>query len=598
MKDLLKHVLLLLFLTVSSAFAGQNQLMASKSYLCHFRKGEIRIDGRLDDKAWLNVPWSDNFVDIATANAAPANRVTRFKMLWDSTYCYIAACLVEHDIWAELLHRDDTVYHDNDFEVFIDPDGDGKNYFELEVNALGTVMDLFLPKPYNQGGKAQMKWDAKGLQLAVARYGTINHPGDTDTRWTVEMAIPWKALKGQKPPADGSSWRFNFSRVEWAADIQNGKYKKRRNPVNGKFLPEENWVWSPQGVVNMHIPSRWGTVRFVRDPAPQIVPKLWVWTQAHKKWKDNRWFETLKKLSQAGIRGLLLSADTATLHKMALMAQCFNIQVHAWYVTMNNRNAPAQWLSVNALGQSLAQHKAYVNYYKFMCPGLPAVRSFLLNKMKELSSVRGLAGIHFDYIRYVDVILPKKLQPKYHLKQKEIMPQFDYGYHPYMRKRFSEKYGIDPLNLSDPLHDTTWLHFRLKVLDTTVIRLRNEIKKAGLKTSAAVFPTPDMSRRMVRQDWDRWQLDYYFSMAYHNFYGKKYAWLQRVSATDKRAVGKHSMVFTGLFLPALKKRHQLTRAMKASLTGGADGIALFNLRALDAHLLQQVAAFAHRQGWQ
>ncbi len=596
MKEFLKLVIVLFFLVSSAYLSGQN-MVSPKRYDCHYRKGNIRIDGQLDDRAWQNVSWSDNFVDIASAKTASPNRMTRMKMIWDSTHLYIAACLVETDLTGRLRHHDDTIYHDNDFEVFMDPDGDGKNYFEIEINTLGTVMDLFLPKPYNAGGRADMQWDVKGLQTAVARYGTLNHPGDTDSRWTVEIAIPWKALKGQGPPAEGDVWRMNFSRVEWLMDTSNGKYVKRKNLATGELLPEENWVWSPQGVVNMHIPSRWGYVRFDHNPAPVTIPKIWVWSQAHRSWNDNHWFNVLRKLSQAGITGLLLSADTAQLHKIVLMAQCFNMQVQAWYVTMNNRKAPAQWLSVNALGQSLARQKAYVDYYKFMCPALPAVRQFLQEKMKELGSVRGLSGIHFDYIRYVDVILPKKLQPKYHLKQTDIMPQFDYGYHPYMRKIFKEKYGTDPLHLPDPLHDTTWLHFRLKVLDTTVIQLRNEIRNMGLAVSAAVFPTPDMSRRMVRQDWSRWHLDEYFPMAYHNFYGKKYAWLKRVSTTDRQAVGEHAKIFTGLFLPALKKRHQLTRAMKASLKGGADGIALFDLRVLDDHLLRQVAAFRRNQGW-
>ena len=226
-----------------------------------------------------------------------------------------------------------------------------------------------------------------------------------------------------------------------------------------------------------------------------------------------------------------------------------------------------------------------------MCPGLPQVRNYLKNKINELISVKGLSGIHFDYIRYVDVILPKKLQPKYHLRQKDIMPEYDYGYHPYMRKIYEEKYGIDPLSLPDPLHDTTWLSFRLKVLDTTVIQLRNQIEKAGLITSAAVFPTPDMARSMVRQDWDSWHLNYYFPMAYHSFYGKKYAWLRRVSKIDRASVGKGSKIFTGLFLPALKKGNSLTKAMRASFKGGADGIAFFDLRSLNDSLLQQVARF-------
>ncbi len=592
MNRLLTCMFLLMLLPLG--LSAQNNPFPRR-YTCYYTPDSITIDGKINDKAWQNIPWSDNFVDIATAAKAPENLFTRFKMMWNKQYCYIAACIGDPNIWGKLTKRDAIIYKDNDFEVFLDPEGNGLNYYELEINTLGTVMDLFMKKPYNKGGKANLAWNFKGLHSAVATYGTINHPHDTDSRWTVELAIPWSAFKEKKKPANGDQWRVNFSRVEWPVSVKNGIYLKKKNPVTGHNLPEANWVWSPQGVVNMHIPSKWGYVKFVKRQAKPVVPEFWVWSQAYHNWSSNKWQTTLQKLANAGIKGLLLHGDTADIHRVAVMATCFGIQTHIWFITMNNPKAPAQWLSVNEQGKSLAQQKAYVKYYKFMCPALPAVRQYLLGKMKELESVKGISGIHFDYIRYVDVILPKKLQPKYHLKQKDIMPQFDYGYHPYMRKLYKEKYGIDPLNLPDPLHNKSWLDFRLKVLDTTVVQLRNQIEKAGLATSAAVFPTPDMARRMVRQDWDSWHLNYYFPMAYNNFYGKKYAWLKRVSRIDKKAVGRNSKIFTGLFLPALKKGNRLTKAMKAAIKGGADGIAFFDLRALNHHLLQQIYRFQKKK---
>ena len=151
------------------------------------------------------------------------------------------------------------------------------------------------------------------------------------------------------------------------------------------------------------------------------------------------------------------------------------------------------------------------------------------------------------------------------------------------------------MKLADPLHNKSWLEFRLQVLDTTVILLRNQIEKAGLITSAAVFPTPNMARRMVRQDWSRWHLNYYFPMIYNNFYGRKYNWIKKVTKEDEKAVGENSKVFSGLFLPALKKGNRLTRAMKAAFKGGADGIAFFNLNALNKHLLRQIVKFQHQK---
>ena len=106
-------------------------------------------------------------------------------MLWDDQYLYVAAELEEPHVWATLTEHDSVIFHDNDFEVFLNPSGDGLNYFEFEINALNTSWDLFLPKPYREGGKADNSWDIPGLRTAVHVNGTLNDPRDTDRGWTV-----------------------------------------------------------------------------------------------------------------------------------------------------------------------------------------------------------------------------------------------------------------------------------------------------------------------------------------------------------------------------------------------------------------------------
>jgi hypothetical protein len=109
-------------------------------------------------------------------------------------------------------------------------------------------------------------WDITGLQSAVAVRGTVNDPTDADMAWTVELAFPWAALAEHAPesraPRDGEQWRINLSRVQWDLDVVDGGYQKRRDAVTGDPLPEHNWVWSPQGAINMHMPERWGVVQF------------------------------------------------------------------------------------------------------------------------------------------------------------------------------------------------------------------------------------------------------------------------------------------------------------------------------------------------
>jgi hypothetical protein len=130
----------------------------------------------------------------------------------------------------------------------------------LEVNALNTTWDLLLTKPYKDGGRAVDAWEITGLKTAVKVRGTINDSRDTDTGWTLEIRWPWKSLqelsRAKLPPKDGEQIRINFSRVEWDIAVVKGKYEKVPK------TPEHNWVWSPQGVIDMHRPERWGYLQF------------------------------------------------------------------------------------------------------------------------------------------------------------------------------------------------------------------------------------------------------------------------------------------------------------------------------------------------
>lgn len=239
-------------------------------YICYRTNQPLAIDGRLDEPEWQQAPWTAKFVDIEGDLKPKPYLDTRAKMLWDSTYFYVATELTEPDVWATLTQRDAVIYHDNDFEVFIDPDMDTHEYYELELNALNTIWDLLLVKPYRDDGTAVNAWDIQGLKSAVVVHGTLNHPGDVDSGWTVELAFPWAVLKEcahrATPPQDGDQWKINFSRVEWRTEVEDGKYAKVLDPVTRKSLPEHNWVWSPQGLIAMHYPEMWGVVQFSTMP--------------------------------------------------------------------------------------------------------------------------------------------------------------------------------------------------------------------------------------------------------------------------------------------------------------------------------------------
>ena len=229
--------------------ATQGTSPAPLSYDCHYTAAPIQIDGRLDEPAWGQAPWTSDFVDIEGDGRPKPRFRTRAKMLWDDQYLYIAAELEEPDVHAKLTEHDSVIFHDDDFEAFVKPLPMTESYYEFEMNALNTGWDLFLPKPYKMGGKADNSWDIAGLKTAVAVQGTLNRSDDVDRGWTLEIAYPLNAFETRQhvpKPRDGTEWRINFSRVEW-------KQGQAR---------EDNWVWSPQGLIDMHVPEHWGSLRF------------------------------------------------------------------------------------------------------------------------------------------------------------------------------------------------------------------------------------------------------------------------------------------------------------------------------------------------
>lgn len=301
-----------------------------ETYVCYQSLGGLKMDGHLQEESWQSAVWTHDFVDIEGDLQEPPHLRTRAKMLWDSQYLYIAAEMEEPAVWATLKERDAIIYQDDDFEVFIDPDGDGLYYYELEINAFNTVWDLLMLRPYrnNITGKPinLFNWNMPNWKTAVRVQGTINDPGDKDKGWTVEMAIPWSALielaQPKRLPDEGDQWRLNFSRVDWHMQVEAGTYVKQRDAETGQVMPEKNWVWSPQGVIDMHRPETWGYVQFTKTkvgekqipfnahPEEKIKWALWMlYHQEYKYRKEHGFFtsdKTFLTLPKVDLKGYQL----------------------------------------------------------------------------------------------------------------------------------------------------------------------------------------------------------------------------------------------------------------------------------------------------
>jgi len=267
------------------------------------------------------------------------------------------------------------------------------------------------------------------------------------------------------------------------------------------------------------------------------------------------------------------------------LAKAAGLEVHAWMWCMPCliesviRTHP-DWYNVNAKGESAVDKPAYVDYYKFLDPARPEVREFVRDTVRELAAIPGLTGVHLDYIRHPDAILPSGLWSKYGIVQNKVYPPYDYGYTAYSRQLFKGKTGIDPIELKDPETHAAWMQYRLdSVVDLVNDYLVPAAHAGGKQISAAVFPGPSRARVMVRQDWGRFKLDRFLPMLYHTFYEAGPEFVKQYTEEAVRTVSKP--VHSGLFIDPLDAA-AFTKTIEMALDGGASGVSIFDAGAMNA----------------
>jgi uncharacterized lipoprotein YddW (UPF0748 family) len=321
-----------------------------------------------------------------------------------------------------------------------------------------------------------------------------------------------------------------------------------------------------------------------RDTAAEkpAYPLFWTWLD----YRPGLNFDSVcVVMNQTGIDGVMLNAPTPDDYRAVIpVARKHGIEVYAWLWTLNLEHdrdsivkAHPEWLSVNRKGESLANHTAYVGYYKFMCPALPEVREYILNKVENYCRIEGLNGIAIDYHRLVDVILPAALWPKYGIVQDKEYPEWDYGYHPAMIKKFRDLHGYNPQEQDDPSTDEKWLQFRCDQVTEVANQIAGVVHAYGKKMAASPFPTPAMSRRMVRQDWGKWNLDLVFPMVYHTFYTGDVSFISDCTIENVQTKNPATTLYCGMMA---SNGPEMFRSMDAALEHGAQGIAIFTIGSL------------------
>jgi hypothetical protein len=305
--------------------------------------------------------------------------------------------------------------------------------------------------------------------------------------------------------------------------------------------------------------------------------KHWVWINPDKNDTEEVLLQRYKRYFDAGIRGIFFEADS---EKHFNIAKVVKIEAHRWIWTMNRGeksllSVHPEWYAKNRKGESCADKPPYVDYYRWLCPSRPEVKKYLEDEVKSQLSKGYVDGIHLDYVRFCDVILPVNLWDKYKIEQTKELPQYDYCYCEVCRAKFKELHGIDPLEIKYPEQSLSWRKFRYDRITEIVNHLSSVASGFKKPITAAVFPTPEVAKRNVRQDWTNWNLSAVCPMIYHGFYKEKVSWIGDAVEEGIKALHGNFPLYAGLFLPDFKNNSELGEGIKYALKNGASGVSFF-----------------------
>ena len=309
---------------------------------------------------------------------------------------------------------------------------------------------------------------------------------------------------------------------------------------------------------------------------------------------ENTDFEQLQQDFQywksQGVVGVCIENNQPELvQKAAALAHKEGLEYHAWIPCMLRADKPHSWYAVNRLGQSADEYPAFVPYYKALDPRNPEVHQYLADEMATIAAIPEVDYVQLDYIRYPDVILARGLWDKYGLVMDEEYAPADYCYCDDCVSAFMEQSGIDIRTVEDPSKVEAWAQFRCDAVTDLVNDIAAAVHAQGKKISADVFPGPaSHARWMVRQEWDKWDIDMFFPMNYNDFYLEGADWVGPITAEEVAAAGDRP-VMSGLFICQNWKRKveledpeesglipaEMGVAVQGAREAGAAGICLF-----------------------
>lgn len=179
--------------------------------------GAVHVDGRMDEPAWRSAGLTGPLVDASTG-AAVAGHDARavVRALWDEQYLYLGWEVADELVVDTSRARDEPLWEGDAVDLIVDPDGDGRDYYEVMVSPGEHTFDAFHLRPPTPPGRGDTSWNPD-VQVGAGVLGTLSNPSDTDRGYVLEMAVRWRDItRGAPhiPPHPGDAWRGNLYLVD------------------------------------------------------------------------------------------------------------------------------------------------------------------------------------------------------------------------------------------------------------------------------------------------------------------------------------------------------------------------------------------------
>lgn len=184
---------------------------------------------------WGTAPWPTSFRALSTPDA-----------LW------LRFDAIDSSPWYTYTKRDDKLWEEEVVEIFIDPDGDLRNYVEVEINPANALCDLWVERG-DPNLATHIEWDFAGIDSAVI---PLRDEAGAAIGWSAMVRMPWDGFRSLPstevalPPAPGDRWLFNVFRI-----------KRPDGPDN----PDSNVIldaWSPIPGGSFHVPEVFRAMEF------------------------------------------------------------------------------------------------------------------------------------------------------------------------------------------------------------------------------------------------------------------------------------------------------------------------------------------------